>query len=102
MVVFYTNRFIPKRFAGYTVGFVILIRPTYRDDLGLLEHEMFHVYQFISPRWWFKSKLEWEVAAYKEQLKWYSDDRSHLFAGFISTKYGFNISEDDAYKLLTL
>lgn len=38
-LVFYTDRIIPERFAGLTIGFVVLIRPKYRDDSGLLAHE---------------------------------------------------------------
>ena len=36
----------------------------------------------------------------EEQLKWYSDDRTLLFASFIATKYGLNISVIEAERLL--
>lgn len=100
MIVIYTNWLIPARFSGYTIGPVILIRPEKRGDRGLLEHEKVHVRQFLDPRRWFDGKLIWEVEAYREQMKWYSDDRSRSFARLLSTRYGFNISEEEALSLL--
>jgi hypothetical protein len=100
-MIIYTDFLIPKKFSGYNIGFVILIRPSKKDDRGLLEHEKVHVRQFLNPRWWFRSKLEWEIAAYREQLKWYPDDRSTLFATYIATKYGINITIDEAKRRLT-
>lgn len=47
-----------------------------------------------------KYKLLAEVAAYKEQLKYYKDDRSILFAEFISKRYGLKITTEEAHKLL--
>lgn len=41
-----------------------------------------------------------EVSAYKEQLKHYSDDRSALFASYISKYYRLNISEAEALEKL--
>jgi hypothetical protein len=46
------------------------------------------------------AKLWWEVEAFKEQAKWYSDDRSHAFARMISTDYALGISVENAEKLL--
>lgn len=45
-------------------------------------------------------RLLCEVRAYRKQLGYYADDRSLKFAGFISSKYGLNISIEDAQKLL--
>lgn len=45
-------------------------------------------------------RLWCEVRAYRKQLGYYADDRSLKFAGFISSKYGLNISIEDAQKLL--
>jgi hypothetical protein len=98
-MTFYTGRFIPERFAGYAIGPIILLRPQYIGDRGLLEHEKVHVRQFWNPRWWFRSKLDKEVAAYREQLKWSPGNESR-FAGFIATRYGLNISVINAEKLL--
>jgi hypothetical protein len=49
---------------------------------------------------WFKGKLWWEVEAFKEQAKWYSEDRSRVFARLISTSYAVDISVEEAEKLL--
>jgi hypothetical protein len=45
-------------------------------------------------------KLRMEVLAYREQLKHYENDRTALFARFISTKYGLKITADEAEQLL--
>lgn len=103
-MIFYTNRFIPARFAAYTIGFIILIRPQYKDDEGLAEHEHVHVDQFlctlgisallyaVSKKW----RLRYEAQAYAAQLEYYPDDRLRLFAHFLSTKYGLGITQDAA------
>jgi hypothetical protein len=107
-MIFYINRFIPTRFAGITYCFVILIRPTYRDDVGLLEHEKTHVKQFwrslgllpllyeISKSW----RLKLEVEAYRAQAACYADDRMSQFAKFLATKYNLDITEQQALELL--
>lgn len=41
-----------------------------------------------------------EVQAYKEQAKWYANDRRLLFASYIACNYGLDITTEDAYKLL--
>lgn len=78
-LVFYNDWFFTKFrpwAAGTTIGFVIFIRPKYKDDIGLLEHEKTHVLQcyrylfingllyYFSPKWRYKFELE----AYKRQL----------------------------------
>lgn len=119
---------LPARVAGYTTGPVIWIKPRYKDDRGLIEHELVHVYQWYM--WMFpmlilaavlypnpsyiyavagaiglaglvyllvpKYKLWAEVQAYKEQAKWYPDDRRPLFAKFIAENYKLNISQAEA------
>lgn len=107
-LVFYTNRFIPGRFGGVVYGPVILIRPQYRQDRGLLEHERVHVEQFYRTLflypliYWLskKSRLAFEIRAYQEQLQWYPEDRTGLFALFLATKYGLSISVAEAEALL--
>ena len=106
--VFYTDRVIPKRFGGFTVGPFIFIRPKYREDVGLLEHEKIHVWQFwktwgfFVPLYAFSKmwRLWWEVEGYKEQLKHYGDDRSMVFAGFIALRYRIPVSKEEAWRLL--
>lgn len=103
----YTDK-LPDNVAGRTNGFVIRIKPSYRDDAGLLAHELVHVKQ-----WWVtlglhsllyllsdRYKLWAEVQAYKEQAKHYADDRKPQFAGFISSNYGLDVTPEQALKLL--
>lgn len=108
MLTFYTDKFIPDFAAACARGPVIFIRPKYKEDKGLLEHEKTHRMQWIltlglhSLFYLFSNtyKLWSEVEAYKKQLQYYSDDRADLFAGFIATKYNLNISKENALKLL--
>lgn len=44
-LVIYTN-LLPERKAGLTIGPVCLIQKRYREDAGLLEHELEHARQF--------------------------------------------------------
>jgi len=106
MPVIYCN-LMPERFAGYTIGPIILIRPKYRDDAGLLAHEKVHVRQWMKNPlmglWYLFSKdsrLAYEVEAYREQLKHYKDDKSATFARFISEDYGLEITPYQAQALL--
>lgn len=107
---FYTDKFVQKNHVASTRGCFIFIRPQYKDDFGLHEHEKVHVAQFwrlpvIHSILYFLSKeyrLTCEVDAYKEQLK-YCDDSvaaKEQFASFIATKYNLNISKEEAEKLL--
>lgn len=105
--VFYTNWLIPKRFAAYTRGPVIFIRPEYKHDTGLLQHELVHVRQWyrnpafgLFYRFSKKFRLKAEIEAYQEQLKYYQDDHSYLFAEFIANKYDLDITPEQAKSLL--
>lgn len=108
MLTFYTNRLIPQGSAGCARGPVIFIRPKYKDDKGLLEHEKVHrrqwlrtlslhsfLYLFVP-----EYRLASEVEAYKEQAKHYTDDRLPRFARFIATKYDLNVTEEAVLLLL--
>ena len=105
--VFYTNRFIPSRFAGITYGPLIFIRPRCQGDVGLLEHEKVHVKQFWRTLGLFgipyffsaKARVKYEAEAYREQLK-YSPGKEALFASFLATKYGAKITQEEALALL--
>ena len=105
---FYTNWGVATGFAGVAYGPFIFIRPKYREDVGLLEHEKVHVRQFWKylVLFWIlyytsqKYRLRFEVEAYREQLKWYDDDRTQVFAGFLVNKYGLDITTEAAAKLL--
>lgn len=108
MLTFYTDRFIPSISRGCARGPLIFIRPQYKDDRGLLEHEKVHRKQWlrtigIHPFLYLfsdKYKLRAEVEAFKEQAQWYADDRLPYFAKVIATKYELNVSEEDVLKLL--
>jgi len=111
-MTFYTDKFIPKGSAACARGFVIFIRPKYKDDIGLLEHEKTHVRQWLftlslhSPLYLFckRYKLWAEVQAYRRQLLFkpaFNEDSYRIkYAGFIATKYKLTISQGEAYKLL--
>ena len=105
LLTFYTNKI---KHHGETRGPIILIKPQCRDDTGLHIHELTHVKQ------WFRTlgihsflylfsksyRLKAEVEAYREQLKHYLDDRSALFAHYLANDYGFEISQEEAMRLL--
>ena len=69
---------MPKRFSGYHVGCLVLIRPDYKEDEGLIQHELTHVKQNVRTLGWSGIKQIWnknhklnrECEAYAEQLKY--------------------------------
>lgn len=104
---------MPKDTGGYAKAWFIRIRPRYKDDKGMMEHELLHVgywwkygiigrllYKF-SKRW----RLNEEVACYREQLKHapasldperYRD----MYAGFIADNYGLDVSKGKVLEML--
>ena len=112
-LVFYTNNVKPG-FAGQANAFVIRIRPEYKEDKGLLEHEKVHVKQFwrtlgLHGLFYLLSKkyrLKAETEAYREQLCWppaIAERAKCLdhYSNFLSQKYGLNITAAEARKLLS-
>jgi hypothetical protein len=107
-LIFITNKFIVEGFAGCAMGPVILIRPEYKNDIGLLEHEKVHRKQWLRTfsihsflyLWSDKYKLSAEVEAYKEQAKHYLDDRRPKFAEYIASRYGLMVTKEEALELL--
>jgi hypothetical protein len=108
MLTYYTNRFVPASARGCCRGFVIFIRPQYKNDRGLLEHEKVHrkqwlrtlglhsfCYAFVK-----ECRLDSEVEAFNEQAKWYDDDRLPHFAKLIATRYNLRVTEAEALDLL--
>lgn len=103
-----TNHLIPANSAAITLGFVILVRPQYRGDVGLIAHESVHIRQWkeswgafwprylLSKRW----RRDYEVEAYREQLK-YSPGHLDLFAGYLANNYMLGISPSLAKSLLS-
>ena len=108
-IVFYTDRLIPQQFAGYTRGPVIFIRPEYKNDKGLLEHEKVHVRQFWrtlglhGPIYKFSKsyRLKCELEAYSVQLR-YSPNSADVFAKFITEKYDLDITQAEAKEALLI
>lgn len=104
----FTHRFIPKGFDGYTVFCFALVRPEFKDDIGLIEHEKTHVNQFwrlpflhgllymLSKRYRLKSELE----AFRVQSKFCTEDRTAFFAERLSCAYGLSITKQGAIDLL--
>ena len=108
-IVFYTDRLIPQQFAGCARGPVIFIRPKYKNDKGLLEHEKVHVRQFWrtlglhGPIYKFSKsyRLKCELEAYSVQLR-YSPNSADAFAKFIAEKYDLDITQAEAKEALLI
>lgn len=108
-LVLYTD-LMPKRFTGYTFAFIILLRPSVRGNIPLLEHEKVHVNQFwrtlgLNGIFYLFSKenrLQYELEAYKKQLEFETNKTlaKKVFANYLSTNYNLNITYEDALKLL--
>lgn len=102
-MLFFTDHFIPSRFDGVTIGPVSFIRPLFRDDFGLIAHEETHRRQFwrtlglgcLIALFSQKLRLEYEIEAYREQLK-YDPKGINLFAADLAKNYGFGITESQA------
>jgi len=109
----YTDE-MPANAGGYAKAWFVRVRPKYKDDKGILFHELYHV-----GRWWkygliglllYKFTQKWrlneEVGAYREQLK-YAPATSNpgyyrdMYAGFIADNYGLDVSKGEVLKLLT-
>jgi hypothetical protein len=98
-MIIFTNRFIPDRFAAYTVAFIILMRPTHRADYALIAHERTHVKQFwrtlglhglmypLSEKYRYKSELEAHRVEYQM-----APERLDRLASSLARNYGLEIS----------
>ncbi len=108
-IVFYTDRLIPQQFAGCARGPVIFIRPKYKNDKGLLEHEKVHVRQFwrtlgfhgLIYKFSKSYRLKCELEAYSVQLR-YSPHSADAFAKFIAEKYDLDIAQAEAKEALLI
>lgn len=105
-MIIYTNWFIPSRFQAMTYGPLILIRPSRKGDAGLVAHEQTHVKQFwrnpLFGLWYLfsrKARATYEAEAYREQLK-HVPERFDAIAESLATRYGLNITVDEAKRLL--
>ena len=114
-LTFYTDKFLEPWQGGRCAGPVILIRPKYRDDVGIYKHELEHIKQGfrtfglhailynISDRY----ALWAEVRAYQEQMKWPDrfgnkmtlEDAANRLA---NREYGFGLTIEEAkWKLIS-
>jgi len=105
-MIFFTDFLVPERFSGYTIGPIALIRPSHRNDIGLIAHEQCHIDQFWRNPFksflaiWIKDwKLELEVEAYKTQII-HSPGNEKLFAEYLATKYGLDITATEVERML--
>lgn len=108
----YTDKGIPEGYGGVASAWFIKIRPKYRNDEGILRHELVHVHQFWRTfglhallGWWDSYRLKCELEAYREQLRWppataNPEHYRQVYAGFIATKYGLDITQEEALKLI--
>ena len=106
-LTFYTDRFIPEGHAGCTRGPVILVRPKYKGDSGLLAHERVHQLQWILTLGlhsilyllWGRYRLGAEVNAYRAQVAsgYLTKEKA---AQFLVDKYDLKITKVMALKAL--
>ena len=106
----YTDENMKEGQGGYAKFWFIRIRPKYKDDKGILAHELEHVKQFWRRGIYFHSlryllskdyRLDCEVEAYKEQLKYAPattdpDTYRKMYAGFIAKGYNLKITTEEA------
>ena len=104
----YTSDMKPNQ-AGYARAWFIRIRPEYKNDKGLMEHELVHIAQFWHCPLFHgllylscsSYRLNCEVEAYREQLKYApaiynSGYYRKLYASYIAHDYGLDITEAEA------
>ena len=105
--VFYTNWMVLPASTGTTYGPFIFIRPSAKDNVGMLEHEKTHVAQFwknplmglfylLSS----KARLKYELEAYRVQVK-YQPERLDGFAWALAHNYRLGITVEEAKALLS-
>jgi len=99
-----------SKWAGKSFGPIVIIDPKYKDDRGLLEHELHHSKQayvtlFLFALFYkFSARVRYlsEIAAYRVQVEFYSitkrSKKEALFASFIATKYDLNVSVEATLK----
>ena len=103
--IFITN-WMPARFAGYHVVDIVFIRPEYKDDEGLRQHELTHVKQNLRTvgwsgikQYWNKEhKLDRECEAYAVQLRYVPVAKQEVmrrrFVNYMYTKYDLGMSKN--------
>ena len=69
MIPIYTNKFVLPWAAGTTYGPLILIKPEYKDDKGILVHEQEHVKQWAM--WLMPGSVISKALAIVEEPLWW-------------------------------
>lgn len=106
-IVFYVED-VGDGFAGKANAFIVRIKERYKDDKGLLVHEVVHVKQWfmtlglhsILYKFFKGYRYLAEIKAYRKQLV-YADNVSasaRHFASFLSKKYDLDVSTEEALK----
>ena len=117
--IWYTERGMTGGIIGWQRWFIIAIKPSHKSDVGLVQHELTHVKQWAAVTlatgivlWLIYMPLilcapsihaalyrfvrryrGWcEARAFARQTKFYPDDRSVKFAGFLSRNYDLDIT----------
>lgn len=119
--IIYSDNWLAKKIRGkhaavtlclfWPLPVFILVSPNYKDDDGLLAHELEHYRQF-KEEWFYSIKmlccdqyrLEHEIECYRVQLK-YSEDKeasADLFTFYICNNYNLTASQETVKKLLLL
>jgi len=100
----YSDHLVKEGFAGKCYGFLIAIRPKYKNDVGLYEHEYVHVKQFYQSFFtmgiWYEllhdKRLQYEAEAYAEQVKYGASIERMAF--FMTAKYDLDVTVEQAKK----
>ena len=97
---------MPARFAGYHIVDIVLIRPEYKDDEGLIQHELTHVKQNLRTFLWSGIKQMWnkqhrldrECEAYAVQLHYVPTNQYKVmktrFVNYMYSKYNLGMSKN--------
>jgi len=105
-VLIFISNWMPKKFSGYHVGCLVLIRPTHKEDEGLIQHELTHVKQNIRTLGWSGIKQIWnknhklnrECEAYAVQLQHVPANQYKTihtrFVNYMYTKYNLGMSKN--------
>lgn len=88
---------VKQWFGGMVMGAIVAVAFYQISDIaaltmlgyGLCQHSLLYL---VSPDY----RLEAEAEAYAKQAQYYQDDRRGLFAEFIATSYGLDITKNDA------
>ena len=100
---------LPEGVGGQAKAWFIKIRPEYKDDKGILAHELVHVHQFwtkgllvhmLRYTWSKDYRLQCEIEAYKVQLT-YNPENLDFFAFRITQMYNLGVTEEAVKLLLT-